>query len=759
MSLFLGVAAYCASYLTRKIVTTVADDQIQGFTREVQPKLRNAFRAKIGHQTSTPETNHDIQRALAMAFVKAANRWMESLQSALVIPELERDGTDLEAFCARVVEYLNALGTAARDRKSEFVDSAPAALVNSLIDLVPESLSNHDDLAYMTRQLTQVFENFIKAREAQELPEYAQAKLFDKVDEGSDYVKFGHEVFKAFVEILKSPDYPEATIAFELQVFGELRKELVALTEKFKEFGGTFDDAMQAIKDTQFDIAQIGHAAFQALQNQGEILKRQSIDIAVIRQHIEEGLKDRNSLLLDRQVAHTSDQPASFVSMQFECRGTVFVGRSSELNDLKAFLDADERLLWWQVSGAGGQGKSRLGLELLDGLGANWHAGFLDWYTLKKTDWSTLNFPQNTLIIIDYIAAPGKATQFKQAIKTLTLRQDGENDATRLTANLRFLILEREGYDAIDPLGRGTASWYGQIPPKERARMDRTLYAPQSLCLQELGEAEMISIANSWRKENSRGKLGELTVDQEQKLLSLMLGEASSTSDLETRSKAWRPLFAMMIGEHLDHFDENAAGDRQIYDILAQSFKAEQDDYWQDPDRRSLMPPQGAQNIACLATMIGTYDHEIDMPKLEEVAPSDAHPNLFYGPFEEDDTFQKASMALGYHTNPIKDCGTVRPLFGRQPDLLGEFFVLWCLGRNLNRTGLTTVKKRALRLVSDGHNIAPRELSEFVQRINQDFPNKDVSIKITQAYGEVNDPQVKRSRGFSVKPSKKVLFD
>ena len=89
-------------------------------------------------------------------------------------------------------------------------------------------------------------------------------------------------------------------------------------------------------------------------------------------------------------------------TMRSEQRGTI-LSAGKKRWPLHAFLDGEEPIRWWQVSGAGGQGKSRLGLHLVDTIAPDWHAGFLNAQDLKEVDWNKKPLltrqPSSSLII------------------------------------------------------------------------------------------------------------------------------------------------------------------------------------------------------------------------------------------------------------------------------------------------------------------------------------------------------------------------
>jgi len=107
----------------------------------------------------------------------------------------------------------------------------------------------------------------------------------------------------------------------------------------------------------------------------------------------------------------------------YRSRATPFVGRATEMDLLKQFTEQQEIFLWWTLTGRGGSGKSRVGLEHLVDLAANsgWYCGFLGVDTLVEFDWENWQPAFNTFIVIDYASRNTKAlTSFLQHLSRLS---------------------------------------------------------------------------------------------------------------------------------------------------------------------------------------------------------------------------------------------------------------------------------------------------------------------------------------------------
>jgi tetratricopeptide (TPR) repeat protein len=118
-----------------------------------------------------------------------------------------------------------------------------------------------------------------------------------------------------------------------------------------------------------------------------------------------------------------------------------FRGRDAELNDLWAWMTAQEARSAHIVIGTGGRGKTRLAVELAaKARAAGWNAGFVPSGALKhfEAHGCRWHWDQPTLLIIDYAAA-----QYKPLATALRALVTTEKPPT--APPLRILLLERYG--------------------------------------------------------------------------------------------------------------------------------------------------------------------------------------------------------------------------------------------------------------------------------------------------------------------------
>jgi ankyrin repeat protein len=681
--------------------------RIAGFRKTAASHIRQ--RLDLGRPPS-PATNHDLRRALCLAYTGAARPWVRAV-AALPPHEFSEDQRkEKDAFLERVRKYLGAAERAAYDRTASFEGWTGEGLMAALLDAVPESTLEGEDGAAVTRSLTEAFSTWIAGKEGQGLPEAAHYQLFE-TSGADEVVLFGQSVLQAFIEILKSGDYIEATRAFEQRVAAGLRDGVRAIAAEVEVLGG--------------DIARLGPALsrVETLIDQSALslarVENKTDCIEALTRSIESRLASQGALNLDLKLGWGNrDNPLR--QMTFFQRRTTFVGRDGELVELRAFLDDPASFSWWQIAGSGGQGKSRLALSLIEELAGRWDAGFLSAEDLRAFNWGGAHFSWPTLCVIDYAAAPGKGAEVVRVLETLAKRARG-TVGPPLGARVRILVLERVGYDFGEDGSRlepapalnwlrsalGGAAWHA---------LKATVFQERSaLVLRDLHPDDMRTIGRSWR--DFLGK-PPLSGEQEETLI----------TTLRQRGDVWRPLFAMMYASVLDEILDGKApqGSSDIERILDRTLADERDTLWGGDWERRIPADAPARALSCLATMIGTVtEDQIFSDLVDRDCVLETLDGLYGDPSGADG--KEACLLLGYTpmAHPQKD-----PVFrGREPDLLGEYVVLWCLDSLSRRKR----DERVRALIWHGALLSPDALFGFLMRLRQDFPNHPMTGALSAA--------------------------
>jgi hypothetical protein len=198
-------------------------------------------------------TNHDLRRALAKSFVLAAEKWRKELRDHAGLPENGADARELTKFCERVRIYLTDLGAKASRRSEKFDDPVSTdAHILALLDVAPLSGAEDFKLAHLARELSEGFITFIQAKEGQAIPEQGFSllhKTYEPDGFSTPCRSFGYAVIEGFLECLKSGDYPQATIAFEIFALGDLRRRMEGQRLDFLSLAGDVVAIKEILQD------------------------------------------------------------------------------------------------------------------------------------------------------------------------------------------------------------------------------------------------------------------------------------------------------------------------------------------------------------------------------------------------------------------------------------------------------------------------------------------------------------------------------
>ena len=344
----------------------------------------------------------------------------------------------------------------------------------------------------------------------------------------------------------------------------------------------------------------------------------------------------------------------------FSDRLSDFTGRADELAALWAFLDDDAPLAWWQISGEGGQGKSRLALELVEDLDLTWQAGFLpvnaiDTWRAKLAD-KELHEP--TLIVMDYISGFPEKTRLLH-----DLLERFSDPRWARGHKLRLLIIDRDPLPSLETKeGQQPnlqATWLQSLDERQRDRLVAAAYKQDKPCLplEPLTGEILLEIAQSWR---ARMELSPLP-------------KAASSQFIRTLERdrgLRRPLFAIILALTFDA-DTNAEDEKDspssMEDLLHKAFALQQRQWGEGPNPDD----QGADRLAVLATFCGRL-------KLRQFQDLGIDPKS-YG-LTADRANNRTRLTAAYkrlgRTVVAQADKEDPPLKGLTPDILGEYFIL-----------------------------------------------------------------------------------
>lgn len=363
----------------------------------------------------------------------------------------------------------------------------------------------------------------------------------------------------------------------------------------------------------------------------------------------------------------------------FASRHLEVLGREDEQDVLREFRDAGPGFRWMQLAGAGGQGKSRLAYELIMETGVDWEKGFIKDADLAafKDHWKLWTPEKPHLIVVDYVI--GAEASLKPAMQALAERRDD------FAVSVCLLLVERQAWNdgglgvragssgagALEAsFGRPTANWYDKLTAGKDGLVDKGLddarfkddggrYEDSVVHLGPLEPNQLCSIVRQLDKEQSIAAsddeiekyLREIDADGRplyayflaQALLGGAFRPGWRKKDLLTwvlhhdRQKRWKSLFPGA----LPHIGDNP------------------------PKLEGESKENPAMRMALLATMIDGF-HCADFPYEEGWSrPSGSSTSS---------TIRHQALMLADAAIP----GTTPPMEipGRQPDLLGDWFVL-----------------------------------------------------------------------------------
>jgi hypothetical protein len=367
-------------------------------------------------------------------------------------------------------------------------------------------------------------------------------------------------------------------------------------------------------------------------------------------------------------------------------RWVPLIGRIQEFQHLCAFLEGEARLRWHLLIGSGGQGKSRLALELiLHAHQKGWDAGFFQRNT-PYTNWHCWTPEHDTLIVFDYASL--QAETIRNAL--LALQQKTQQDGC---PRVRVLLLERY-FDE-------RASWFETLIAKgssERVIIESCYYQPPHAVA---GELELSAPAEVGVQSDEMlpslsthfTKVGEqltfptiqpyrLQPLQEEDFLHLMYeyySQYCSYQNLSGGIEKWdalrpaltrlpegdyRPLFAAFAGEAIAANGIDAVRHWNAQQLVKWVLDR---DYAQWRERKI---DQKHANLVAFATVVG------GLSSLEAAELGKNHSQLFPD-FDREFSEEHYKVLTAYTPRESEDS-----LVGIQPDLLGELFILERLGNN-----------------------------------------------------------------------------
>ena len=352
-----------------------------------------------------------------------------------------------------------------------------------------------------------------------------------------------------------------------------------------------------------------------------------------------------------------------------------------------------------QLAGAGGQGKSRLALELIEHVHKRkfWRSGFMDADDLEEFTgyWGAWQPDAPHLIVIDYVI--GIEDHVGACMKALAKRNV---DGPALGQPVRILLVERLRWDKggfrpaerseeskdVTPLSLedGRAAWFDKV--NDRAGHDLTHrslhFGTEAVELSRLDPSTLVDIVL------------QLAVNQR---ASVTRDRNAIAAELTRIDPTGRPLFAYLLAHSLIQGDFEPGLSKEA--LLSQILTRDRNKRWRKAlgDQTNLPDSEStAMQLAILATMTRRIE-------CDELAAKCHWPAI-----SNDDRFRALVITDGCYS---RDHLSGNIITGIEPDILGEWFVISELERD----------ERLLNLVSVAWRLSPRRMVEFLTRSILDF--------------------------------------
>ncbi len=415
----------------------------------------------------------------------------------------------------------------------------------------------------------------------------------------------------------------------------------------------------------------------------------------------------------------TDNYPAHF------SHGTIeIVGRETEIETLRRFINPEPGFRWLQLAGPSGLGKSRLAYELMSLAGEQWTRGFLGSRDLEDFQGRTGSYRAERwrqwtphkphLIIFDGVI--GREADIGYAMDLMTERADD------LTVPVRVLLIERQRWDRgglklasgesddkLSPtlqMNEGISHWFSKINTptfnkwnKNDIASERFRFQSGVMVLQPISDNKSVEIVR--------------------KLVAARHDECAWSDDdikhvLYNIDKSGNPLFCYWLSQRV--VGKKMTNPRsEMLNLLEYVFSQHCQKRWDTSDHEKvswgdcpkLSDDHPALRVALLATMTGF----VDCQRLSQ-----------QGWGFIDSLTRRQALALV--DGPV-DGGPVS--FGKfipalEPDILGEWFVL----TSLETTDVMEVLTRT------AWEIAPAEMAKFLLRAIKNFPTHSVLKKILE---------------------------
>lgn len=424
----------------------------------------------------------------------------------------------------------------------------------------------------------------------------------------------------------------------------------------------------------------------QHIKNEEERLRKEELECELSRRGIKQPSPIQPRLTIPQA---RENNPNYFANAVLKV-----IGRDEQKARLKAFLECDKNVAWFQLAGVAGQGKSRLAFDLIDkALNSGWQAGFLTENDIQffKDKWKDWQPDKPYLLIFDYVI--GREEQIKPIFQILISNQDIYRH------NIRILLIERQ------PWNQGSVIKTQNQTDKDESWQLISINnkAPWFLKLCEGDDPEGERL-KSCRFESGVGELKKLKQDDLVTIVKqLFSGKELTLSDdtieetLERIDDSGRPLYAYLLAQQLSEIQVGYKSWTKI-DLL--NYQLERDKRRWKQAFNGKVPTWGDSHPAMKLAVLATIVRQINFDDKKIVR--------YFGDIDSSLGKEAVSITSSYFTN---DDNRPQKIYAVEPDLLGEWFVLYCFSKGL----------KFKKLLNLAWKYAPNDTSIFLHKITQDF--------------------------------------
>ncbi len=376
------------------------------------------------------------------------------------------------------------------------------------------------------------------------------------------------------------------------------------------------------------------------------------------------------------------------------------LGRETEQEALRKFLACDKKFAWFQISGVAGQGKSRLALELvLEAKNKDWEAGFLSETEMQEKfgKWNHWIPRKPHLIVIDYVIS---VTEYVKELFATLARNSFD-------CPIRLLLLERQSwnqpaitrsvemrknneFDAFKILDR--AQWFLAITQRHDGN-DKNIhecrFESSVLNLQALDSGELASITQEFIKQIPGSICG--------------YSEKEIKAQLNRIDKQGRPLYAYLLAQEIAFGSNTSEWTRE--ELLTATITREQRKWWRNVFQDNL-PNSESNSVSMKLAVLSTIVNGLNCNDIPE--------NTFVNNLDSDTRKKAIALTGGAYSEDFQGAPYYIPAM--QPDILGEWFVISCLSRNISVKDISELAWK--------YN--PGNTAGFIQRLSLDFPESPV---------------------------------